>query len=54
MYGEGPEVEAKMQKVFKAKTYNWESTQYEDVRGFGCSIRLLFNSLSLSIHSLFL
>lgn len=54
VYGEGPEVEAKMQKVFKAKTYNWESTQYEDVRGFGCSIRLLFNSLSLSIHSLFL
>lgn len=53
MYGEILELEAKMQKIFQVKTYSWESTQYEDVRGFGFSIRLLFNSLALSIHSSF-
>lgn len=54
VYGKGPEVEAKMQKVFQAKTDGWESPQHEDVRSFGFSIRLFLNSLGLSIHSLFL
>lgn len=51
VYREVLEAEAKMQKVFQAKTYSWESTQYEDVRGFVFFIRLFFNSLGLSIHS---
>lgn len=47
VYGEILELEAKMQ-IFQVKTYSWESTQYENVRGFGFSIRLFFNSLALS------
>lgn len=46
VYGEILELEAKMQTIFQVKTYSWESTQYEDVRGFGFSIRLFFNSLA--------
>lgn len=53
VYGETLELEAKMQKIFQVKTLSWESTQYEDVRSFGFSISLFFNSLVLTIHSSF-
>lgn len=47
---ECPEIEAQMWKVFQPKKYSRESTQNEDVRGFGFYLRLFFDSLGLSSH----